>query len=75
LAERHGEVAVRREVKAFLATSPPARNLPMRAAPAEDAPVVGVAPALRDTDVVEERTDGWTRVNYRGVVGWVRAQK
>lgn len=74
LAERHGDEAVRRELKTFLATPPPARNLPMRAAAAEGAPVVGVIPTLRDADVLEERTDGWTLSNYRGVVGWVRTE-
>ncbi|WP_373498881.1 SH3 domain-containing protein, partial [Desulfococcus sp.] len=49
----------------------PPRNLLLRAEATEGAPVVGVAPSLHDADLVEEGEDGWTRVNYRGVVGWV----
>jgi hypothetical protein len=52
---------------------PQARDLLMRVEAAPDAAVLGVAPAMTDTELVEEGQDGWQLVNYRGVVGWVNA--
>lgn len=50
---------------------PPARDLIMRVEAYADAAVVGVAPRMDDTELVEEGKDGWQLVNYQGVVGWV----
>jgi len=47
-------------------------DLPMRVAADESATILGLARSLADVDVVEEGADGWVRVNYRGVVGWIR---
>lgn len=46
-------------------------DLLMRVEASDEAPVLGVAPTMSDTEVVEEGRDGWKLVNYRGIVGWV----
>lgn len=52
------------------ATEPP-RDLPIRAEASEQAPILGITPTVEAADLVEPGQNGWLRINYRGVVGWV----
>jgi hypothetical protein len=51
-----------------------ARDLLLRVEASNEAIVLGVAPTMADTELVEEGRDGWKLVNYRGIVGWVSEQ-
>jgi hypothetical protein len=72
IAKSHSDQNIRRELREVLA-APPVRDLPIRVEAREDASVVSVVPILDDAEMLEEGEDGWKLVNYRGIVGWVKA--
>ena len=69
------ELSKARDSRTPLAAAAPVRDLLMRAIASDDAPVIGMAPSLEDTEAVETGADGWQRVNYCGTVGWVNPQQ
>jgi len=40
---------------------------------AENSPILGLVPDLEQAEILEQGTGDWSRVNFRGVVGWVHA--
>lgn len=73
IAASHPETSARRMKAASVSVEEKPRDLPIRIEASEQAAIVGVAPAIDDADLVEEGKEGWKMVNYRGVVGWIRA--
>jgi hypothetical protein len=73
IAESHRDENIRRELREALSVVLPARDLPIRVEAREGASVVGLVPMLNDAEVVEKNEEGWKLVNYRGIVGWVKA--
>jgi hypothetical protein len=71
IAESHEDENTRRELKAFLSAPPQVRDLLMRVEASENASVTGLIPTLSDADILDEKMNGWKKVNYRGIVGWV----
>ncbi len=48
-------------------------DLSMHHEATEDSPVLGLVPDMAEADVLEHGKDGWHRVNFKGVIGWVHA--
>lgn len=49
------------------------KNLPVYHEPSEDSPVLGLVPDMAQADVLEHGGDDWNKVDFKGVIGWVRA--
>ncbi|GJL68524.1 MAG: hypothetical protein NPIRA06_11590 [Nitrospirales bacterium] len=73
IAESHEDEHIRRELREVLSAAPQVRDLFIKVQPSDGALVIGVISALKDAELVEEGESGWKLVNYRGIVGWVKA--
>jgi hypothetical protein len=58
--------------KARALAAPPQRALPIRVEPKVRSAIIGIAPTLEESTILEDGKR-WKQVNYRGVVGWVDA--
>ncbi len=71
MAEQHPERETRAAILKVIPETEP-ENMIIHIQPEASSSVLGLAPTLKEVEVLEEGKGDWKQINYRGIVGWVK---